>query len=103
MQVSGEGVFPKLLFDRHYVVMPIVPLGVTSKCTFRIINDGYENLNLVHNIPNDSSLKSDKLDLNITYPDGKNLGITKSKIRVELSFVRKRPLSFTTKLEFMDD
>jgi len=30
--MKGQGVFPKLLFDRKEVVLPVVPLGVMAKC-----------------------------------------------------------------------
>lgn len=46
----GEGAFPKLIFDRKEVILPVVPLGITAKCIFRVINDGYENLNLDHQV-----------------------------------------------------
>ena len=46
------------------MILPIVPLGITSKCTFRILNDGYENLNLSHTI-RDDLMKMDKVDINL--------------------------------------
>jgi len=45
----------------------------------------------------------DKIDLEVNYIDGKNLGVTKPKLRIEIAFKSKRPISFTTKLEFYDD
>jgi len=46
--------------------MPVVPLGQLSKATFKIINDGYENLivkytidNLQGDVPLEIKLKSD--------------------------------------------
>jgi len=50
LQFKGEGAFPRLLFDRKEVILPVVPLGVQAKCVFRVINDGYENLNLKYKI-----------------------------------------------------
>ena len=43
---SGSGAYPRLLFDKKEVILPVVPLNVQARCYFRIINDGYENLNL---------------------------------------------------------
>lgn len=71
--LKGEGAYPRLLFDRKEVILPVVPLEVESKCIFRVINDGYENLNLKHKILQDIS----KIDVDINFPDGKNLGITR--------------------------
>ena len=31
------------------------------------------------------------------------MGITRSKLRVDVLFTHKKPLSFTTKLEFIDE
>ena len=44
--MKGEGAFPKLIFDKMQVILPIVPLGIEARASFRVINDGYENLNL---------------------------------------------------------
>ena len=30
--MSGVGVFPRLLFDRKEVILPVVPLGIVAKC-----------------------------------------------------------------------
>jgi hypothetical protein len=34
------------MFDRREILLPVVPLGATAKCIFRIYNDGYESINL---------------------------------------------------------
>jgi len=43
------------------------------------------------------------VNLKLNYPDGKNLNVSRKKIRVEITFVSDRPQSFTTKLEFVDE
>ena len=48
---KGQGAFPRLVFDRKEVILPIVPLDIQSRCVFRILNDGYENLNIKYDIP----------------------------------------------------
>jgi hypothetical protein len=52
MQITlkGLGAVPRLCFDRREIIMPIVPLGVTSRCIFRVVNEGYESLTLRHHI-----------------------------------------------------
>ena len=52
MHLKGVGAKPRLLFDRRQVIMPVVPLGQLSKATFKIINDGYENLIVTYNVDN---------------------------------------------------
>lgn len=53
IKFKGEGIFPKITFDRREVILPTVPLNIASKCvnfyiyqTFRIFNEGYDNFNL---------------------------------------------------------
>lgn len=98
--MKGEGAFPKLLFDRKEVLLPVVPLGIESKCVFRVINSGYENLNLKWKLIEDSM---SKLNLSLAFPDGKNLGITRNKLKIEVSFSSPKPVSFTVRLELYDE
>ena len=48
--MKGEGAFPRLIFDRKEILLPVVPLDIESKCIFKVYNDGYENLNLKYKI-----------------------------------------------------
>jgi len=95
---KGVGAYPKLTFDKREVVMPIVPLGIVTKCQFKVINDGYENLTLKERFANDFNG-----NLQLKYLEGKNLGVTKNKIKMEVSFYTEKPFSFTTKLDFADN
>lgn len=95
---KGVGAYPKLTFDKREVIMPIVPLNISTKCQFKVINDGYENLTLKENFSNDFNG-----NLKLTYLDGRNLGVTKNKIKLEVSFCYEKPFSFTSRLDFMDN
>lgn len=64
------------------------------------MNSGYDNLNLKYKLIEDSF---SKLNVHLAFPDGKNLGITRNKLRVEVTFSSKKPVSFTSRLEFYDD
>ncbi len=76
--LKGLGDFPKLLFDRREIILPVVPVDVESRCTFKIINDGYENLSLKYEISNDvGNIGKEYFKLEV--PEGKNLGVTKPK------------------------
>lgn len=44
------------MFDRTEILMPVVPLNVYSRCVFKIINDGYDNLNLNYRVLDDMGL-----------------------------------------------
>jgi len=41
--------------------------------------------------------------VDLRFLDGKNVGITKNRIKVEAFFKSPKPLSFTTRVEFYDD
>ena len=43
------------------------------------------------------------MPITLEYPDGKNLGVTKAKVKVEAKFKFSVPLSFTTFIDFIDD
>ena len=53
LEVTGAGQFPRLSFDQRECVLPPVPLGITSRATFSIINNGYDNLELRYRLPAD--------------------------------------------------
>ena len=68
IKLKGESAFPRILFDRREVLLPIVPLNVESKCTFRVINDGYQSANLSANVVDDFGV----IPLTLTMVDGGN-------------------------------
>ena len=93
----GSGVYPRLTFSEQHVSLPNVPLGVTSRATFTLINNGYNALAIKHrvspNIP---------VPLDISYPDGQSVGIMTESIRVVVSAKSEAPISWTGKIEFYD-
>ena len=54
---------------------------------FKIFNEGYDNYNLKHNIITELG----SINLKANYIEGKNLSVTKTKIRVELQFSNSKP------------
>ena len=79
--------------------MPIVPLGVESRTTFKVINDGYENLNLEWYIPQDLG----HIPVTLNFPEGTHLGVTRSRLKVEAVFKSDKPLSFSRVIEFREE
>ena len=94
---QGSGVFPRLTFSQQLVELPNVPLGITSRATFTLFNNGYNSLNIRHrvspNIP---------VSLDISYPDGQSVGIMVEKIRVVVAAKSETPISWSGKIEFYD-
>lgn len=101
LRFKGQGTVPKLNFDRRELVLPIVPLGVRSRCLFHIVNEGYESLEVKYRLPTDNI----RIPLTINFPEGQQLGITKPKIPVEVFFEAStyKASSFCAKIEFLDN
>ena len=99
LTLRGEGAVPRISFDRRYVILPVVPLGIPSRATFRINNEGYQNVELKPRLPKDIG----KIPLSLSFPDGQSLGSTKQKIIVEVVYTNDKPFSFTSQLEFYDN
>ena len=99
VEVFGEGKFPGLVFDRHEVVLPPVPLGFKSHATFNILNDGYDNLELRYHLPTDTM----RLPIKIDFPEGQMIGIAKGSLPIEISLQSDVAMSFTGNVEFLDE
>ena len=37
IKLKGEGIFPKITFDRREIILPTVPLNILSRCVFILI------------------------------------------------------------------
>lgn len=99
--MEGEGQYPILLFDRQELILPVVPLQVESVGMFKIINEGYETIDIKHRIENLDELLLIP-EVNLFYPEGTKMGINKKELYVIAKFVAKKPVSFTVNLEIND-
>ena len=79
IQLKANGMFPKLNFSVDEVILPAVPLGLKSKARFNIINNGYDQLEVSHQMPIDSA----HIPLKVTFPEGKAIGLSKAVLPVE--------------------
>ena len=95
IQLKANGMFPKLSFSVDEVILPAVPLGLKSKARFNIINNGYDQLEVSHQMPIDSA----HIPLKVTFPEGKAIGLSKAVLPVEVSFASRKPMAFTAKIE----
>ena len=83
IKLKGEAVFPKLLFDRRELILPVVPLNIEAKCTFKIINDGYDSITLKYRVLEELG----NLNLRCDFPEGNTLGVSKNKLKVDVYFI----------------
>ncbi|PRP78761.1 hypothetical protein PROFUN_00934 [Planoprotostelium fungivorum] len=99
-EVRGEGIYPMITFDTREVVLPIVPLNVTSEVTFRIVNQGYERLDFDYKLPVDKNL----IPIEIEFPEGTTLTSSNRSVPAIVRFrAVEQPLSFTSKIDFFDN
>jgi hypothetical protein len=91
---QGSGVFPRITFSKQHLQLPTVPLGVMSRNFFSIMNNGYSSLRMNYkvspNIP---------VPIEVSYPDGDEIGIMVDKIRVFVGARSSTPVSWTGKIE----
>ncbi len=93
----GSGVYPCLSFDSEYIQLPSVPIGITSRAMFTIFNHGYASLEIKHRIsPNVA------VPLDVSYPDGNQVGIMVESIRVVVSCRVDQSSAWAGKIEFYD-
>lgn len=98
LTVRGSGVYPRLSFSEQRLVLPSVPLNVTSRCICTIYNQGYDNIELKYRVA-----PTIPIPLEISFPDGNELGLTRGKTTVVIAARSDRPESWTGKIEFYDN
>lgn len=97
--LKGEAAFPKVQFDRRQIIMPVVPLDTESRCFFRIINEGFQTVTFKAQPSDDFSI----IPLKVEFNDGVSLSSRRKAMKVEVSFKSSKPLSFTTRIDIIDD
>ena len=99
VEIKGASSHPRLLFSKREVILPVVPLNTLAETSFNVINDGYENSNIRCQVIDDVA----NLNLKISFPEGSTVGLTRSKFRCEVGFLYPKPISFSIKMEFLDE
>jgi hypothetical protein len=94
---KGSGVFPRLSFSTQSLDLPVVPLGMTTRGFFTVINNGYSSLELKYRVSPTISLP-----LEISFPDGEELSSTRDRIRVLVCTKSDAPISWNGNIDFFD-
>ena len=97
--IKAEGATPCLLFETTDVILPTVPLNTESSSRFVIINDGYIKTQLTYTI----TRHIQDTELNVNFVNGKYLNSSKNLCIIEISFIARKPVSFTTRIDFEDN
>lgn len=98
LSVRGEGIHPHLSFSENRLILPTVPLGLTSVAKFFIQSTGYDHLELTYRLPLDLS----KAPISLHFPKGKILSMACPKLPVEVRFMSKKSVGFNARIEFFD-
>lgn len=98
LSVAGKGVYPSIQFDRREVFLPPSPPGLPQKVSFFVINNGFDNLNVRHDISADSK----HLPISVAFPLGKMLNVVKQRIPVEVTATPEHSMSFSATIDFFD-
>lgn len=98
LELMGRGVLPRLSFSVREVVLPAVPLGVTSRATVIIQSHGYDNLAVTAKLPQDT----DHAPIELSFPEGNVIGLAKDRLPCVISFRSAVPTSFTAPIDFLD-
>ena len=100
IRLEGEGLFPRLYFDKRELILPIVPLGWESSIKFKVKNEGYENEEINAEF---ESYPQGALPLKLIWTDNThNIGLMKNELKCEIKFMSLKPITFTTRLIFYD-
>lgn len=94
MEIKGISSFPKLLFSKREVILPVVPLNTLAETSFNVLNDGYENASMKYQLVDDVA----NLNLKLSFPEGNTLGLTRHKFKCEVAWKYPKPISFSIKL-----
>ena len=99
-EVTGISTYPSLRFDRLELMLPTVPLGVSTSAAATIYNDGFENLEIKFRLPPDSAIVQ---NFQVLFPKGNMVGVHTKELPIRVTATSSKAVSFTVNLEIMDD
>ena len=100
IRLEGEGLLPRLYFDKRELILPVVPLGFESSIKFKVCNKGYENEEIRAEF---ESYPQGTLPLELVWIDkNHSVGYNKKSVACEVRMKSNKPITFTTKLIFYD-
>ena len=100
IRLEGEGLLPRLYFDKRELILPIVPLGFESTIRFKIKNEGYENEEISYQF---ESYPQCVLPIEFNWLEKNHtIGVFKNELKGEVKMLTNKPITFTTKLIFFD-
>lgn len=102
LEVCGKGIPPQLSFDRREIILPPVPLGVTVRAVFQVINTGFDYLDLQVRIPANEITAAVGVPLTVSFPEGQILSSAKSSLPVVVEFHALQAMAFTVTIELSD-
>lgn len=99
VQLMGIGSYRRFVPSVSYVSLPIVPLGVKSERTIRVINSGSIRAELKTDMP----IIEKQFPLSVQFTEGNLFEFSTRYLPLNISFCSTRPMSFTTRVAIVDD
>ena len=100
IRLEGEGLLPRIYFDKRELILPIVPLGIESSIRFKVKNEGYENEQIKAEF---EVYAQGVLPVKFYFLENNNIiGFSKNELKCEIKMLSNRPITFTTRLIFYD-
>ena len=100
IRLEGEGLLPRIYFDKRELILPIVPLGIESSIKFKVKNEGYENEQIKAEF---EVYTQGVLPVKFNFLENNNIiGYTKNELKCEVKMLSTKPITFTTRLIFYD-
>jgi len=100
IRLEGEGLLPRLYFDKRELILPIVPLGIESSIKFKVKNEGYENEEIKAEF---EVYQQGILPVKFSFLENTNIiGYSKNELKCEVKLLSNKPITFTTRLIFYD-
>lgn len=96
--INGEGAYPKPLISCEDIILPIVPLNVTTYGYISLKNIGYDSGYLTALVGEDYL----KAGLSLCFPEGNEISYMVKTLSLKIAFTSKIPISFTCKIEIKD-
>ena len=81
--LSGEGAYPKPMISVENLILPVVPLGITTYAYISLRNRGYANGTMQAVVP-EEALKN---GLSIIFVEGQSFSPVIKKLPIKVSFV----------------
>ena len=99
VQLTGIGSYRRFAPSTSYLSLPVVPLGIKSERTIRILNTGSIRAELKTDMP----IIEKQFPLSVQFVEGNLFDFSTRYLPLRVSFCSQKPMSLTTIVAIVDD